>query len=158
EVEVPVVADLALRADRHGRLEDQRLALLRLDDLDVGIGERQDVLLDQRLAVRGLDELVDGLVEDGPVAEDGLEDAARRLAGPEAGDAGAAREGAGGLAHGDRQALGGDLDLEDQGALRSGGRGDLHRPRRIAHEGPRTARRPLRRTEGRATARAVRPR
>ena len=56
--------------------------------------QRQDLLLDQRVAVGRLDEPVDGLVEDGAVAEDGLEDAARRLAGPEAGDPRPRREGA----------------------------------------------------------------
>ena len=51
EVEVAVVAELDLGADRDGRLEDERLALLGLDDLDVGVGQRHDVLLDEGLAV-----------------------------------------------------------------------------------------------------------
>ena len=46
EVEVPVVAELDLRADLDGGLEDQRLALLGLDDLDIRIGQRQEVLVD----------------------------------------------------------------------------------------------------------------
>ena len=100
EVEVLVVAELDLGPDLDRRLEDERLALLGLDDLDVGVRERQDRLLDERVAVGRLDEAVDGLVEDGAVAEDGLEDAARRLAGPEAGDAGPLREGPDGLADG----------------------------------------------------------
>ena len=100
EVEVLVVAELDLGPDLDGRLEDERLALLGLDDLDVGVGERQDRLLDERVAVGGLDEAIDGLVEDGAGAEDGLEDAAGRLARPEAGDAGPLREGADGLADG----------------------------------------------------------
>ena len=37
EVEVLVVAERHLRADRDRRLEDERLALLGLDDLDVGV-------------------------------------------------------------------------------------------------------------------------
>ena len=40
EVEVLVVAELDLGADLDGRLEDERLALLGLDDLDVGVGQR----------------------------------------------------------------------------------------------------------------------
>ena len=44
EVEVLVVAELDLRADLDGRLEDERLALLGLDDVDLGVGQRQDVL------------------------------------------------------------------------------------------------------------------
>ena len=69
EVEVPVVAELDLGPDLDRRLEDERLALLGLDDLDVGVGQRQEVLLDERLAVRLLDEVVDGVVEDGARAE-----------------------------------------------------------------------------------------
>ena len=51
EVEVAVVAELDLGADLDGRREDDRLALLGLVDLDLGVGQRQDVLLDERLAV-----------------------------------------------------------------------------------------------------------
>ena len=132
EVEVLVVAELDLGADLDGRLEDERLALLGLDDLDVGVRQRQDLLLDERVAVGRLDEPVDGLVEDGAVAEDALEDAARRLAGPEAGDAGPLREGPDGLADGPGELLGRDLDLEDDRALGGWGRGDVHRRRSIA--------------------------
>ena len=64
EVEVPVVAELDLRADLDGRREDDRLALLGLDDLDVGVRQRQDRLLDERLAVGVVDEVLDRLVED----------------------------------------------------------------------------------------------
>ena len=52
EVEVLVVAERDLGADLDRRLEDERLALLGLHDLDVGVGQRQDVLLDEGLAVR----------------------------------------------------------------------------------------------------------
>ena len=69
EVEVLVVAELDLGPDLDGRLEDDGLALLGLDDLDVGVGQRQDGLLDERLAVGVLDEVLDGLVEDGAGAE-----------------------------------------------------------------------------------------
>ena len=37
EIEVPVIAELEVRPDRDGRLEDERLALFGLDDFDVGI-------------------------------------------------------------------------------------------------------------------------
>ena len=57
------------------------------DDVDVGVGQRQDVLLDEGLAVGVLDEVLDGLVEDRAGAEVALEDRARRLARTEAGDA-----------------------------------------------------------------------
>ena len=65
EVEVLVVAELDLGPDLDRRLEDERLALLRLDDLDVGVGQRQEVLLDEGLAVGRFDEVLDGVVEDG---------------------------------------------------------------------------------------------
>ena len=70
EVEVPVVAEGDVGPDLDGRLEDERLALLGLDDLDVGVRQRQDRLLDERVAIGGLDEAVDGFVEDGAGAED----------------------------------------------------------------------------------------
>ena len=97
EVEVLVVAELDLGADLDGRLEDERLALLGLDDLDVGVGQRQDLLLDEGLAVGVLDEVLDGLVEDRARPEVPLEDGARRLARPEAGDARPARQPADGV-------------------------------------------------------------
>ena len=87
EVEVLVVAELDLGRHLDGRLEDERLALLGLDDFDVGVGQRQEFLLDQRLAIGVLDEVLDGLVEDGARAEVSLEDRARRLARAEAGHA-----------------------------------------------------------------------
>ena len=122
--------------DRDGRLEDERLALLGLDDLHVGVGQGQDVLLDERLAIGVLHQVVDRLVEDDARAEVALEDRSRRLAGPEAGDAGPAGEGADGRVKGRVQALGGDLDLEQDGRLGGGGPGDLHRPRSIGRVGP----------------------
>ena len=103
------------------------------------VGEGQDLLLDQRVAIGRLDEPVDRLLEDGAVAEDGLEDAAGRLAGSEAGDLGPAGEGAGRLADGLGQALGRDLDLDEDRALGSGGGGDLHRRRSIPEAGPGSA-------------------
>jgi hypothetical protein len=66
-------------------------------------------------------------VEDGAVAEDGLEHAARGLAGTEARHARSAGKGAGRLADGRGQALGRDLDLDDDRALGGGGGRDLHR-------------------------------
>ena len=127
EVEVPVVAELDLRADLDRGLEDERLALLGLHDLDVGIGQREDLLLDQRLAVGVLDEVLDRVVEDGARPERALEDLPGGLARAEAGDTGPARE----VLHGvlDRlvQALRGQLDLELDGRLGGGRRRDLHR-------------------------------
>src|SRR4029079_6331264 len=46
EGEVAGVTELELGSDRDRGLEDQRLAFLGLDDLDVGVGEGQDRLLD----------------------------------------------------------------------------------------------------------------
>ncbi len=95
--------------------------------------------LDQRLAVGPLDEAVDGLVEHGSGPEHSLEDGSRRLAGSEAGDAGAAAEGADGLVDGAAEALGGELDLENDGALRGRGGCDVHRRGsigRVAGRGP----------------------
>ena len=90
----------------------------------------------ERLAIGVLDEVVDGLVEDDAGAEVALEDRPRRLARPEAGDAGAPGEGADGLVEGLVEPLGRDLDLEQDGRLGSGGPGDLHRPRSIGRVRP----------------------
>ena len=127
EVEVRVVAQGHRGADLDRRLEPERLALLRLDDLDVGVGQRHDALGEDRVPVGGLDERVDGLLEDGRGPEDALEDRARRLAGPEAGHARAARQARHGVADGPVEPVGGDLDLEDDGALGSGGGRHIHR-------------------------------
>ena len=128
EVEVLVVAELDLRADLDGRLEDERHPLLGLDDVDVGVRERDDVLGDERVAVRVLDEVVDGVVEDRARTEVSLQDGAGRLARTEAGDAGALGEVPDGLVHGAADALRWDLDLEEDGGLGAWGLGDLHRP------------------------------
>ena len=96
EVEGPVVAELHFRPNRNGRLEDERLALLGLDDFDVGVRQREDVLLDERLAIGVLHQVIDGLVHDDAGTEVPLQDGARRLARAEAGDPGPAREGADG--------------------------------------------------------------
>ena len=61
EAEVLVVAELDLRPNLHGRLEDDRLALLPLGELDFGQRQRREVLLDDRLAEGILDELVERL-------------------------------------------------------------------------------------------------
>ena len=108
-------------------LEDERLALLGLDDLDVGVREGQDRLLDERVTVGRLDEPIDGLVEDGTGAEDSLEDRPRRLSRPEAGDTGSSAECSDGLVDGAAEALGGDFDLEDDGTLWGRGGSDVHR-------------------------------
>ena len=127
EIEVLVVAENDLGADLDGRLEDERLALLGLDDLDVRVREGQQRLLDEGVAVRVLHEPVDGFVEDGAGAEDRLEDAAWRLAGPEAGDSRPLRERSDGLADRAVKAIGRDFDLEDDRALGGRGGSDVHR-------------------------------
>ena len=120
EVEAACSRRADLRADLDRRLEDERLAFLGLHDLDVGVRERQDLLLDERLAIGRLDEVLDRVVEDGARAERALEDGARRLAGAEPGDARAAREVLDGLADGAVEPLGRELDLEVDGGLGAG--------------------------------------
>ena len=107
EVEALVVAELDLGRDLDGRLEDERLPLLGLHDIDVGVGQRQDVLLDEGLAVGVLDEVLDGFVEDRAGTELALEDGARGLARPEAGDPRPARQVAHGVIDRPAEALGG---------------------------------------------------
>jgi hypothetical protein len=92
-----VVAQLHFRSDLDGRLEDEWLALHGLDDLDVRVGQRQEVLVGERLAVGVLDEVVDGVVEDRTRTEVALQDGPWGLAGAEARDAGPARQVANGL-------------------------------------------------------------
>jgi hypothetical protein len=128
EVEVRVVAERHLRPDLDGRLEDDRLALLGLDDLHLRIRQRQDRLFDERLAIRGLDEMLHGLVEDDARAERPLEDGPRRLAWSEARDARPTREALDGLVDRAGQSLGWQLDLEQDGTLRCGRGSDIHRP------------------------------
>ena len=121
EVEVLVVAELDLRADLDRRLEDDRLALLGLDDLDVGVRQRQDRLVDERLAVGIVDEVLHRLFEDDAGPERALEHRPRRLARAKAGDARAAREPPDGVVDGTAQALRGELDLEHERAVGGGG-------------------------------------
>ena len=135
EVELLVVAELDLGADLDGRLEGQRTPLLRLDHLDVGVGEGQDVPLDDGLAVRVFDEVLDRFVEDDRRAKVPLEHGTRRLARTEAGDPRLPREAAHGRVDGLGQAFGRDLDLEHDRGLWAGGRGDLHRPGSIGRAG-----------------------
>ncbi len=71
--------------------------------------------LDEGVAIGVLDEVLDGFVEDDAGAEMALQDRARGLARPEARDARPTGEGADGMADGRVQALGGDLDLEQDG-------------------------------------------
>ena len=128
EVEVPVVTELDLGPDLDVRLEDQRLAFLGLDHLDVGLGERQDLLLDQGLSKRLVDQVLDRLVEHHARPELTLEHMAGCLARAESGDAIAAREPSDRIVDGPGESFGRELDLEDEGALRSRGAGDLHGP------------------------------
>ncbi len=118
EVEVLVVAELDLGRHLDGRLEDERLALLGLDHLDVRVGQRHEVLLDHRLAVAVADEVLDGLVEDDARAEVPLEDRSRSLAGAEAGDARVARQPADGVVDGAAQTFRGKLDFEQDRWIR----------------------------------------
>ena len=80
EVEAAVVAEGDLRPHLHVGREDDGLALLALLDVHLGLGQRQDLLLEHRVAVGALDEVIHRLLDHGFLAEDGLEDAARRLA------------------------------------------------------------------------------
>ena len=127
EVEVAIVAERDLRADRDRRLEDERLALLGLDDLDVRVAQRQDRLLDDRLAVGVLHQVIDRLVEHDAGPEMALEDGSRRLAGAEAGHAGPPGERSYGVVQRALEALRGQLDLELDGRLGGWGTRDLHR-------------------------------
>ena len=132
EREAPVVAEGDLGRDGDGRLEQDRLPLLGLHDLDRGAGERDDGRLDDRLAIRVLDEPLHGVVEDRAIAEHALEHRARGLAGAEPGDARAAREAADGLGDLAVEAVGRDLHFEEDGAVGCGGGGDIHRRAMIA--------------------------
>ena len=87
KVEVAVVAERDLGSDLDRDLEDQRLAFLGLDDVDLGVRQRQDVLLDEGVAVGVLDEVLDGVVDDGAGRQLSLEERSRRLARAEARDA-----------------------------------------------------------------------
>ena len=100
EIEVLVVAEGDLGSHLDGHLEDERLAFLRLDDVDLGVGQRQDVLLDERVAVGVLDEVLDGVVEDSAGGELPFEERSRRLARAEARDPRSAGEVADGLVDG----------------------------------------------------------
>ena len=127
EVEVLVVAELDLRADLDDRLEDERLALLGLDDVDLGVGQRQDVRLDEGLAVGVLDEVLDGLLVDHARPEVPFQDGTRGLARTEPRDARPARQPADGVVRGAGETVGGQLDLELDRRLGTGCLGDLHR-------------------------------
>ena len=59
-----VVAEDDVGADLDRRLEDERQPFLGLDDVHVGIGQRDDVLLDEGLAIGGFDGVLDRVVED----------------------------------------------------------------------------------------------
>ncbi len=130
EREVGVVAQLHLGAQRHNRLVAERLPLLGLDDLDLGAPDDEDVGVVggalRPLAVAGLDERLDGLVPDRALAQDTLEHAARGLARAEPGDPGALAQAAGGVGDGARNAIDGELHLDDEGALLGRGRSHMH--------------------------------
>ena len=89
-----VVAQLDHGRQGNGRLERDRLAL---GDFDAGLGDRFQAFLLQSLGQRLGNQSLGGLFEDGVGAERALDDAARRLALAEAGDAVALRQTAGGL-------------------------------------------------------------
>ena len=75
--------DLGTDVDLGG--EDEFFAVLELGDLDLGLAERLDVGGRHGLAVAAGQRVVDHLLEHGASADAGLEQLARRLAGPEAG-------------------------------------------------------------------------
>ena len=115
EVEVLVVAELDLGRDLDGRLEDERLALLGLDDLDIGVRQRQEVLLDHGFAICVTDQVLDRLVENGARAEMALENRSGGLARPEARHARPARQATDRVVDGAAEPLGRQLDLEQDG-------------------------------------------
>ncbi len=79
------VRELELGADVDLGGELEVLAVLLLGDLDVGLADRTQVRGRHRLAVAAGHGVADDLVQHGLAAEAGLEQLARRLAGPEAG-------------------------------------------------------------------------
>jgi len=83
---VVVVAQFDLRPNLHGCLEDDRLALFGLGDLDLRCRQRREILLADRLTEGILDEELDRLVQDGGGAENALDDRPRGLARTKAGD------------------------------------------------------------------------
>ena len=105
----------------------ERLSLFGLHDVDVGVGQREDVLLDEGLAIGVLDEMLDGVVEDRAGPELALEDGPRGLARSEARDLGPARQVAHGVVDRPAEALRGKLDLELDRGVGTRGPGDLHR-------------------------------
>ena len=120
-----VVAQDDLGADRQGDAVGRALALLEARPLGLP-GQLQDVAvgLSQRLQHGALVEVLAGLVVDGVGrvgvgavdAQRSLEDRPRRLPGPEAGDAGAAGEVPHAFVDGLLELLGGELDLQHDGA------------------------------------------
>jgi len=129
EREVLEVAELDLRPDLQGRLEDDRLALLGLGDLDLGRSQRHDLLLAHGLAHGILDEEIDGFFHDRRGTDHSLDDGPRRLAGPESRDAVLLRKAASGVVQRAGQALGRELELHLEAGLGKGGVGRLHRGR-----------------------------
>ncbi len=118
-------ADLGSNRDR-GRVAEW-LPLLRLDDVDRGAADREQLrVLENRRAIRALHELLDGLVEHRTGAQLALDHRTRRLARPKARNPGALAQLAGRVRDGSSEIGRGKLDLEDDGALRGGSRGDVH--------------------------------
>ena len=76
--------DLGLDVDLGGELE--HLVVLELGDLDLGLGQRLEVVALEGLDVLGREHVVDGLVEDGATADLAVDDHRRDLAAAEAGD------------------------------------------------------------------------
>ena len=111
EREVLEVAELDLRPDLQGRLEDDRLALLGLGDFDLGGSQRHDLLVAYGLPHGILDEEIDGFFHDRRGTDHSLDDGPRRLAGPESRDAVLLRKAASGVVQRAGQALGRELEL-----------------------------------------------
>ena len=74
-------------ANLHRGGEPQRLALLQLADVDVGVGDRSQVVVAERPQVVGRQELVQELVHDVVPAKTGVDDLLGHLALSEPGDA-----------------------------------------------------------------------
>ena len=123
-----IVPEFDLRSNVECCVEDERLALLGLLDLDLRLVERQDCLLDERVAVGVLDEVIHRVLEHGAGAEHPIEHEAGRLPGPEARHLRAPREMADGGVDRSRQPLRWQLDVELDRAPGAGRGGHVHGP------------------------------
>ena len=103
------------RADHHDGGEPQRLALLQVVEVDLGVGDRRQVVLAQRVHVVGGERLADEVVQDVVAADRAVDHRAGRLALPETGDLHLAGDVAIGAIEVALEFLGGNLDLQPDG-------------------------------------------